>query len=298
MTIYFMLLYSMPLWLIYSLTATLFYGLLNFLYKVAAERKYTNQAVILISASTVVLSAMIAILLSGGDFSGLRAAFPYALVNGTLFAFGALSKFKALELAPASVVFPVNKSNILFVIIIGIIFFDESPTLIQWLGIGSSVLVLVLISSEQINLSGNVALKGLYFALLAAFCTSLSMTAGKLASTRVDKTSYILVSYSIVVFVSYVTFRKKTTEKEKREAFKNPAVFFIGGSIGILNYFGYKLVLNAFASGSMSLIQPIMALSILIPIFLSALIYSEKLTLLRILSIGLTLASILLIKGS
>jgi uncharacterized membrane protein len=284
-------------WLIYSLTATLFYGLLNFLYKVAAEKKYINQAVILISATTVVFAAFTTILISGRDFSGIYSAAPYALANGTLFAFGALSKFKALKLAPASVVFPVNKSNILFVIIIGILFFDESPSLYQWLGIGSSVLVLILISSEQINLSSDITIKGIYFALIAAVCTSLSMTAGKMASIRVDRTIYIMLSYSIVVLVSYLTFRKRTTDDEKQDAFKKPGIFLIGGSIGILNYFGYRLVLSAFASGSMSLVQPILALSILIPIFLSALIYREKLTYLRIISIGLTLASILLIKN-
>jgi len=287
----------MPNWLIYSLTATVFYGILNFLYKAAAEKKYINQAVILISASTVVISALVTIIFSGGDFSGLLSAAPYALANGTLFAFGALSKFKALKLAPASVVFPVNKSNILFVIIIGILFFKESPSPYQWLGIGSSILVLILISSEQLSISGNIAMRGVYFALIAAVCTSLSMTAGKLASIRVDRTSYILLSYTIVVLVSYVTFRKRTTNEEKKEAFKNPGIFLTGCSIGILNYFGYRLVLGAFASGSMSLVQPILALSILIPIFLSALVYKEKLTILRLVSIGLTLASILLIKN-
>lgn len=286
----------MPDWLIYSLTATLFYGLLNFLYKAAAEKKYINPAVILISALSVVFSAFLTIIISGSGFKGLLPALPYALANGTLFALGALSKFRALKLAPASVVFPVNKSNILFVIVIGIIFFNESPTLYQWMGIGSSILVLILISSEQVKIPGKTALKGVYFALTAAVCTSLSMTAGKLASTRVDRTAYILLSYSIVVLVSYITFRQRTSKAEKKEAFKRPGIFVIGGSIGILNYFGYKLVLSAFASGNMALVQPILALSILIPIFLSALIYREKLTILRIISIGLTLASILLIK--
>lgn len=286
----------MPEWLIFSLTATLFYGIMNFLYKWAAEQKYINPAVVLIAAITVVISALITLLLNGFGFRFLIPALPYAAANGTLFAFGALSKFKALELAPASVVFPVNKSNILFVILIGLLFFGESPSLYQWLGIGTSLAVLMLISSEQISFSGNPVLKGIGFALLAAVCTSFSMTAGKLASTRVDRTSYILLSYSIVVIVSLITFMKKTTKEQKKKAFSIKGIFFTGGAIGLLNYFGYKLVLSAFAAGNMSLVQPILALSILIPIFLSALFYREKLTVLRIISIGLTLVSIFLIK--
>jgi drug/metabolite transporter (DMT)-like permease len=291
----------MPLWLTYSLFATLFYGMLNFLYKVAAEKKYLNQAVILISASTVVVSAAVTIIvstkISGNDFPNIIPAIPYALVNGTLFAIGALAKFKALTLAPASVVFPVNKSNVLFVIIIGILFFNESPTISQWAGIGTSLLVLILISSEQFKISGSHTLKGIFFAVFAALCTSFSMTAGKLASVSVDRNSYILLSYSIVALISLIGYLRLTNKEVKSRTFSRPGIFVIGGIIGVLNFAGYGLVLKAFAAGSMSLIQPIFTLSILIPIFLSAAIYKEKLTVIRILSIGLSLAAVLLIKN-
>lgn len=291
----------MPLWLTYSLFATLFYGMLNFLYKVAAEKKYINQAVILISATTVVLSAALTIFvstkISGQKIPNILPALPYAIANGTLFAIGALAKFKALTLAPASVVFPVNKSNVLFVIIIGILFFDESPKINQWAGIGTSILVLILISSEQFKLSGSHTLKGIFFAVFAALCTSFSMTAGKLASVNVDRNTYILLSYTIVALISLFSYLKFTPGKGKKIIFKKPGIFIIGSMIGVLNFAGYGLVLKAFAAGSMSLVQPIFTLSILIPIFLSAAIYKEKLTLIRILSIGLSLAAVLLIKN-
>ncbi len=287
----------MPLWLTYSLFATLFYGMLNFLYKVAAEKKYLNQAVILISASSVVISAAVVLLIKRTGFSEFIPALPYALANGTLFAIGALSKFKALTLAPASVVFPVNKSNVLFVIIIGILFFDESPKINQWAGIGTSILVLILISSEQFKISGSHTLKGIFFAVFAALCTSFSMTAGKLASVNVDRNSYILLSYTIVALISLFGYLRRTKKEEEPGTFKKPGILLIGSIIGVLNFAGYGLVLKAFAAGSMSLVQPIFTLSILIPIFLSAAIYKEKLTLIRILSIGLSLVAVLLIKN-
>ena len=132
---------------------------------------------------------------------------------------------------------------------------------------------------------------------IQSFCTSFSMTAGKLASVQVDRTTYILLPYSIVVLISLFSYLKFTPRKEKEKIFKRPGIFIIGSIIGILNFGGYGLVLKAFAAGSMSLVQPIFALSILIPIFLSAAIYKEKLTLIRVLSIGLSLASVLLIKN-
>ncbi len=287
----------MPLWLIYSLAATLFYGILNFLYKVSAEYKLPTEAVVFISAFAVVISAFATLMTGGSDFSSFKSALPYAAVNGTLFAFGALAKFKALKLAPASVVFPVNKSNVLFVIIIGLVFFGEMPTLRQWTGVFMAILVLVLISWEQLKGTRIRELTGIGFALLAALCTSFSMTAGKLASVNTDRLTYIFISYSIVTVISYTLYKTRIPEEKRRGTFKNPKLFILGGTIGILNFAGYNLVLKAFSEGSMALVQPIFALSILIPVFLSAFIYKERLTIIRIISLGLSLASIIIIKG-
>jgi len=287
----------MPAWLLHSLTAALLYGVMNFLYKVGAERRYVNSALVLTAAATVALAAATTLVVAGTGFGRLGPAVPFALANGTLFAFGALSIIRALELAPASVVFPVNKSNVLFVILIGLLVFQETPTGSQWLGIGASLAVLVLLSTEQLGQTGGPDLRGIGFALAAAVCTSFSMTTGKLATTRVDRTSYILLSYTIVVLVALVTFLRRTPPGQRKAAFRRPGVLLVGSSIGLLNYLGYKLILAAFAAGSMSLIQPVLALSILIPIALAILVYREKLTRLRVVCVGLTLISILLIQG-
>jgi len=123
------------------------------------------------------------------------------------------------------------------------------------------------------------------------------MTAGKLASVNVDRNTYILLSYSIVALISLFGYLRLTDIEVKSSTFKRPGIFAIGSIIGVLNFAGYGLVLKAFAAGSMSLVQPIFTLSILIPIFLSALLYKERLTFIRIISIGLSLAAVLLIKN-
>lgn len=287
----------MPPWLLYSLSATLFYGILNFLYKVSAEYKLPTQAVVFISACTVVISAAVTIAAGSNNLEFFMQALPYAAVNGTLFAFGALAKFKALKLAPASIVFPVNKFNVLFVIVIGLVFFKEVPSFRQWAGVVMAILVLVLISFEQIKGTHITKLHGIGFALLAALCTSFSMTAGKLASIRTDRLTYILISYTFVTILSFGLYKTRVSHENGEKTFTNPRLYLLGGGIGILNFAGYNLVLKAFASGSMALVQPVFALSILIPIFLSAIIYREKLTFIRVISIGLSLASILLIKS-
>ncbi len=287
----------MPLWFIYSITATLFYGVLNFLYKIAAEYKLVTQGVVLVSAASVVLCSLTVLILKDHNLSLFVSALPFALFNGTFFALGALSKFKALKRAPAAVVFPVNKSNVVFVIIIGVVFFRETPSPEQWAGAALSVFVLIILSMEHVKGVNKTPMAGIGFALLAAVCTSLSMTAGKLASTQTDKIIYIFISYSIVTGISFLLYKTRIPPEQRKKTFKTPKIFIIGGSIGVLNFFGYTFVLKAFAEGSMALVQPIFALSILIPVFLSAVIYKEKLTPLRIAAVSLSLIAIILIKS-
>jgi uncharacterized protein (DUF927 family) len=62
------------------------------------------------------------------------------------------------------------------------------------------------------------------------------MTAGKLASTTVDRTTFILLSYTIVSVISLAGYLKHSYKKEKTGTFKKPGIFIIGSFIGILNF--------------------------------------------------------------
>jgi uncharacterized membrane protein len=62
-----------------------------------------------------------------------------------------------------------------------------------------------------------------------------------------------------------------------------------------MNFLGYFLVLSAFAKGPMSAIQPIFAMSVVIPIVLSRIFYKEKLNFYRSVALILSVISIILI---
>jgi drug/metabolite transporter (DMT)-like permease len=70
---------------------------------------------------------------------------------------------------------------------------------------------------------------------------------------------------------------------------------FYGVGIGVLNFAGYFLVLQAFGSGPISLSQAIFSSSILIPILLSRIFFHEKLTPMRLAAIALAMVSVVLI---
>jgi len=84
-------------------------------------------------------------------------------------------------------------------------------------------------------------------------------------------------------------------ETETTEAFRSDAVI-IGVIMGVLNFAGFYAFLSALAIGPLSIIVSIMGLHFIISIILSTVIYSEKLTPLRILGILLTALSVIFLK--
>ena len=291
-------------WVIYTLFATLLYGVLNFLFKAAAERGHDTDALVSVVGLSVAGMALATL-----PFTTERpwAAFTgpvlgFALFNGLFFALGSLTKYAALKRAPAAVVFTLNRLNTLGVVAIGFAFFGEAPRPAQGLGIAAGLGVLVAVAVEQRGLGraarGPAMASGIVLALWSALFTALSMTVGKLmADTPGNRIAYIAASYALVFAASGVrdVVRRRRSGKGRRRFDRELAGF--GGVIGALNYAGYFLVLQAFGSGPISLSQAIFSSSIVVPILLSRWVYGEKLTRWRWTALALALASVALIGG-
>lgn len=288
-------------WIVYTLFATLLYGALNFLFKVAAERGHDSDGVLTFVGLSAAAAAFITLGLTEARPLGAvtRSVLLYALFNGLFFALGSLAKYGALRRAPTAIVFPLNRLNTLAVIAIGVIFFHETPRPLQVLGIVAGLGVLAVITWEQrghVQRAANSrVLGGILLALASALCTSLSMTVGKLlADSAHNRLAYIGASYTLVFFWSLgqnlITRRGRAFQFEWRAA----EMVGFGAAIGLLNYAGYFLVLQAFGSGPISLSQAIFSSSIVVPIMLSRWFYREKLTWPRVIAIGLAMAAVVL----
>lgn len=292
----------MESWFIYTLLATLLYGVLNFLYKAAAERGHDADGLVNIVGLTV----------AGLAFGSLLATTPrplaaitvpvlgYALFNGLFFALGALAKVGALKRAPAAVVFPLYRLNSVGVMMIGFVFFREVPRPVQVLGVlaGLGALGVVALESRTgpAGARGAVRAGGILLALAGALCTALSMTVGKLlADTSANRLAYIAVSYSLVFLFTWSrdAWRRRRLGWLPHRFGRGMALF--GAAIGALNFIGYFLVLQAFGSGPISLSQAIFGSSILIPVLLSRVVYREKISRPQLAAIGLALLSMVLI---
>lgn len=288
-------------WFIYTIASTIIYGVINFMYKVAAVHKLPSYRIVNRSAATISVLSLIIILITQSEFVNLKMILFFAAINSTFFGLGSIVKIQSLKKIPSSFAFPITKMNAAFLIIYALIIFNEHPTIRQWGGIAISFSILAYISlnikQEKIKeIDKRQQIIGVLLALLAAFSTSISMLTGKFASTEVPKLNYIFVSYSLVMIYTFFinkTIYRKASNPSKQDK-KKIALF--GSIIGILNFAGYFLVLSAFATGPLSLIQGISSNSFVIPIILAIIIFKEKFTYKNAIVVALAILSILLIK--
>jgi len=288
-------------WFIYTIIFTVLYGAVNFMYKLAAHHNCPSHKIIQISAITISVSSLMIILITGSPFTDLKMILFFAVINSLFFGMGSIVKIQSLKFIPTSFAFPVTKLNAVFLIIYALILFNEKPALNQWIGIGISFSVLAYISlnvkfDNKKSSNNKKQIVGLLFALLAAFSTSISMLTGKFASTEVPKINFIFISYTLVmiytIFINKFLYKPKETQTKS----SNKKVILFGIIIGILNFSGYYLVLSAFATGPLSLIQGISSNSFIIPVILSIIFLKEKFTYKNAIVVILSVISILLIK--
>lgn len=268
---------------------------MNFGYKMAAEAGCSSRAVIHRAAMTVTLLSSMALIYSGNVVQRPWLTLALALVNSSFFALGSLAKLSALKRAAAAWVFPVTKINAALVVVYALVLFGDRPRLPQWLGLLLTLSVLLIAGGEkkgQGNDRGAEPL-GLLLALGSAVCTSLSMLAGKYAALSVEKFPYMALSYALVALHTGLAERYSGSGNEWRVP---RTAWRYGVMIGLCNFAGYALVLEAFARGPLSLCQGVFANSFIVPVLLSAWFYQEKLTPRRLLGIALAITAVLLLK--
>ena len=134
-----------PAWLVYSLLTVIAWGIVGLLQKLS-----TNY----ISAESSLIWLVVGFLLIAPFFYTGTALFRYSRTNlvfgvlsGLLNALGAWALFAALKSGgKASVVAPLTALYPVIVILLVSVILHESVTLLQWVGVGSALTAVVLLS--------------------------------------------------------------------------------------------------------------------------------------------------------
>jgi uncharacterized membrane protein len=102
----------------------------------------------------------------------------------------------ALRYLPTNIVFPISSSNRALVVLLAVVFLNESLTYVQILAIALILFVIIMFYSERQNKINESRFSYAFFvAVLAMFISALALFVQKLAAISANKELFMAVSY-------------------------------------------------------------------------------------------------------
>ena len=286
---------TMNTWYIFAILSLILLGFQRFLYKVSAERKCNTAWTTFSFMATVAILSSTLYVVSGESVPDIKFLMFIALVNSGAFLLATITHIEALKFIPSGVVYPIIRLNAVVVVIFSILYFKDRLSLYQGIGIVLALAVVVILTldiSDKNSPQKNIR-RGLIFIFMALLGGAVAAISSKFAAVNTNNMAFIAVSYIASTLFS-LGLRNKLRTEETHEMHRDALI--IGVIMGLINLAGYYSFLRALTTGPLSIIASITGMHFVISIVLSALIYKEKLTPLRLLGISLTVISIVLLR--
>lgn len=124
-------------WWIYALGSAVFAGLTAVLAKVGVSGFPSNTAT-LIRTIVIILFLVFLVSLRGewvNPFSFNSRSLLFLVLSGIATGLSWICYFRALQIAPASVVAPIDKLSLVFGVLLAVLFLGERLSLLQWGGV-------------------------------------------------------------------------------------------------------------------------------------------------------------------
>jgi drug/metabolite transporter (DMT)-like permease len=291
----------MEIWFIAAVTGAILAGISNFFFKVAASRGYNAEVFTLYGGLVAaVLTGFVALLFHNSllQFNLFTALM---LTAGMIAALNGIMKVYALRHIDSTIYFPLFKLLAPgLAIIFGVIWFAETFTSIEWLGmlLGLIIPLLLITKAEngrQVNLKA-----GLVLVLLTALTSASAAALNKFA---IDAGVDVLVglfyaSFGVFVGTLITIIFKRGWRSTFRhiQADSDVKLIFYASLRTIFITLGFGLILYAYAhGGTLAIVQTIHSMYILIPIVLSIIFYHEHWNLQKAIAIVLSVGALALL---
>jgi drug/metabolite transporter (DMT)-like permease len=286
---------TLAAWHWLALASVVFAGLLSFILKIGAERRYSGAVLNGIAALVSLL-----ITLAVGWWLGERVTvfvMLMAVANGGLFVYGTLARSDALSAIDAAIFFPIYKIvGPALVLAAGIIVFGERLTLMQSVGFVLALSVPLLLIDRVEHSRQRDLKRGVWLAIVAAVCISVGQIFSKMVmATGSGPYLYSAAAYAMTVAGIGIPFAyRHGTEVVRASRWQD--IVWLGTLAGIFQCLGFITLLYAFQSGPVSTTYAINSTYILIPIILSIWYYGEHWNARKVIAIALSIGAVVLLK--
>jgi drug/metabolite transporter (DMT)-like permease len=282
---------------LWTLSATIFGGLQLFFQKIVAEQGRSSALNGALMYGVSGCMALGTFLVSFSIPDQWRIIFWLAIAGGLIHSLGNFIRIDALRYIDSVIYFPINKVlGPLVVVIGGLTWFGDPLTLREYVGIGLSLCVPLLLIAAREHKRQKDLRKGLVLLVLSTVLTSFSMLAVKEGSVRSPDVLFMMV---IINFFATVTSLAVLYRQEGKgvPSLKNCSRqdLYLGSFAGVLGFFSFYSLLKAYTTGFVSIVYVIHAHYILIPILLSVIIYKEHMNMRKFSAIVLSVLAITLL---
>lgn len=282
-------------WYTYALLALFLNGTQRFLYKVSAEKGCNTAWTTFSFMATVALLSSTLFFVLGESVPDIRFLLFIALLNSGSFSLATIAHMEALKRIPAGVAYPIIRLNVVLVVIFSFLYFQDDPSVYQGLGLFLAMAVIVLLTrqADEKKTSQRDTKRGLIFVFVSLLGGTVASISSKFAALHTTPMAFIATSYIAGTIFSLGVRKRLQTEEAERN---HRDALIIGFVMGLINFAGYYSFLKALSEGPLSIVASITGMHFVIPIMLSAAVYKERLTPLRVIGISLTIVSIVLLR--
>lgn len=282
---------------LWTIAATVLAGIQLFFQKVIAEERRDSafNGLMMYGVSAIMVFAVL--FTHYGIPSEWRIIGVFALAGGALHGLGNYIRIEALKYIDSVLYFPINKVlGPLIVVISGVLLLGDPLTLREYVGIGTSFLVPLLLISSAEHHRQNDLQQGIKFTVLSTLFTATSILFMKQAVSYESAVLFVLGISQIAGAVSSVGI----LVKQRGTQFSNGAPLDkrdmqLGLIAAVLGVFSAYTLITALSTGLVSLVYVIHAHYILIPIILSVWWYKDHINLRKILAIVVSFLAISLL---
>jgi len=295
------ILLNMELWFIFAVAAAVIGGVPSFIMKVAAHRGYNPELFIFYgSVSSVIMLIPMAVFFSGTDNLNW-SMLGLAGLAGVVASGGGIFRILALRCIDTTIYFPLAKLvSPSLAIAMGVVFFSESFSTLEWLGLISGVTVPLLLVTRKENGRQNNLWMGLILVLVTGVLSALVALVHKYVSDIYGDVFWIIsaaatgVLIGSSVFIIYKQGLFNFVAHIKTDTTKHLAGWALLRGVVLSAAFGcgvYAFILG----GTLAIVHTIQSLYILIPIVLAIIFYKEHWNLQKVLAIVLSLGALALL---
>lgn len=287
-------------WFILSIIAALFWGFENFLYKTSARRNYNSAKITAIFGITVTALSVILFFLSGEKLINPQYLLLIGFLNAVAFFISLITRFEALKKVAISIFYPINRTgSLLLMVVFSYTLLHQNLTSIQIVGLVFAVTAIYLLSANKNSKESHGLLKtGLILTFASTVFSALGNLTLEYASDNVGTYAFTFLAYGFSVIFSYILgqFMKDDQLKTNEKLRDKFGIYMVGSLIGVLNFVGLVLFIEALKTGPFSIVGAITNFSLLITLTLAILIYKERPTVKHIFGIVLSFIALILFK--